>query len=72
MRELLPEGWRDRLPALVTALRQGYLQVFGIPDYRRYLAHMAAHHLDKVPLSREEFCRQAIDRRYGRSGPRCC
>lgn len=72
MKEMLPQGWRERLPTLVEALRQGYLHVFGIPDYRRYLAHMAAHHPDKAPLSREQFARQTIDHRYGRAGPRCC
>jgi uncharacterized short protein YbdD (DUF466 family) len=59
---------RDRL----RAVRQGYLQVVGIPDYERYVAHATSHHPGEPVLSRREFFRQAIDRKYGRSGPRCC
>ena len=58
----------DRL----ASLRRAYLQVIGIPDYESYLAHMAQHHPGEPPLSRGEFCARAIDRKYGRSGPRCC
>lgn len=48
-------------------------QIFGIPDYERYLAHAAARHPGAPVLSREEFSRQAIDRRYGGGGGmRCC
>ena len=46
--------------------------MFGIPDYERYLAHMAAHHPGEPLLSRRDFFAQAIDRKYGKSGPRCC
>jgi uncharacterized short protein YbdD (DUF466 family) len=61
-------SFRDRL----RALRSGYMQIIGIPDYERYLGHMAAHHPGETPLSRREFCARSIDRKYGRSGPRCC
>ena len=47
-------------------------QLFGIPDYERYLAHAAEHHPDAPVLSRRDFCAQAIERKYGKSGPRCC
>lgn len=63
---------RSRLLDRFHAVRQGYLQVFGIPDYERYVAHMASHHPGEAVLSRREFYRRAIDRKYGRSGPRCC
>ena len=59
---------RDRL----RAVRQACRQVFGIPDYERYLAHMAAHHAGEPVLSRREFFARSIDRKYGKSGPRCC
>jgi uncharacterized short protein YbdD (DUF466 family) len=52
----------------VTGLRQ----VFGIPDYDRYLAHRAAHHADEPVLTRRDFFARSIDRKYSRSGPRCC
>jgi uncharacterized short protein YbdD (DUF466 family) len=60
------------LRARLAGIRQAYLQVLGIPDYERYLAHMAQHHPGAPPLSRREFCARAIDRKYGKSGPRCC
>ena len=63
-----PAALRDQL----AGIRRACLQVLGIPDYERYLAHMAQHHPDAPPLSRREFCARAIDRRYGKSGPRCC
>ena len=63
---------RARLRARAHVVRQGWLQVFGIPDYERYLAHRAAHHAGETVLSRREFFAQAIDRKYCRSGPRCC
>ena len=63
---------RARLRDRMHALRAGYLQIIGIPDYERYLAHMAAHHPGETPLSRREFCARSIDRKYGKSGPRCC
>lgn len=59
---------RERL----AGLRRAYLQLVGIPDYESYLAHMAQHHPGVPPLSRRAFCAHAIDRKYGRTGPRCC
>jgi uncharacterized short protein YbdD (DUF466 family) len=61
-------GFRDRL----RAARQACRQVFGIPDYERYLEHMALHHAGQPVLSRREFFARSIDAKYGKSGPRCC
>lgn len=47
-------------------------QVFGIPDYDRYLAHAEALHPGSPVLTRAEYCARAIDRRYGKGGMRCC
>ena len=63
-----PMGLRDRAHMVFAGLRQ----VFGIPDYERYLAHMAAHHSDEPVLTRRDFFARSIDRKYSRSGPRCC
>ena len=60
------------LEARIRRIREGLLQVFGIPDYERYLAHCGEHHPGEPVLSRREFFAQAIDRKYCRSGPRCC
>jgi len=63
---------RTRLARLARALRGAYLQVFGIPDYERYTAHMASRHPGDPVLARREFFIMAIDRKYRGSGPRCC
>ncbi len=59
---------RDRM----RRVRQACRQIFGIPDYERYLEHCATHHPDEKPLSQREFFARSIDRKYGKSGPRCC
>jgi len=61
-------SWHAHLSALIAGCRQ----VFGIPDYNRYLAHHAERHPDQPVLTRRDFFAQSIDRRYGRNGPRCC
>jgi uncharacterized short protein YbdD (DUF466 family) len=61
-----------RVSGITRAVRQAYLQLFGIPDYERYTEHMASCHPGVRVLSRREFCAQAIDRKYARNGPRCC
>jgi len=53
-------------------VRQSARQIFGIPDYERYLAHCAEHHPGEPVLSQREFFARAIDRKYCKSGPRCC
>ena len=53
-------------------IREVCRQLFGIPDYERYVAHAARHHPNAPLLSRREFFAKAIERRYGKSGPRCC
>ena len=48
-------------------------QVFGMPDYERYLTHAAARHPGGPVLTRGDFFAQAIERKYGKGGgARCC
>ena len=61
-----------RLEGILRSIRQNARQVFGIPDYERYLAHCAGHHPGEPVLSQREFFARAIDRKYCKSGPRCC
>lgn len=61
-----------RLESVLRSIRQNARQVFGIPDYERYLAHCAAHHPGEPVMSKRDFFAQAIDRKYCKSGPRCC
>ena len=63
---------RSGLIETTEQVRRAYLQIFGIPDYERYLAHVAAHHPGEAPLSRREFSARAIERKYSRAGPKCC
>ena len=61
-------GLRLRMRGLCSACRQ----VFGMPDYERYLAHAAQRHPGAPALTRGEFCARELERRYGRGGARCC
>ena len=46
--------------------------VIGAPDYERYVAHVTQRHPGCFPLTRDEFARDALARRYDRPGSRCC
>lgn len=61
-------GVRLRLRSLCTACRQ----IFGMPDYERYLAHAAVRHPGGPVLTREAYFALAIERRYAGGGARCC
>ena len=61
-------GLRERVRYLCSACRQ----VFGMPDYERYLRHAGERHPGVPVLTRGDFFRQAIDRKYGKGGMRCC
>lgn len=54
--------------------RTAHLMV-GVPDYDVYAAHRRAEHPDEPVMSREEFHRERMNRRFG-DGPdrvmRCC
>ena len=63
---------KELVPGRARGIGQICRQLFGIPDYERYLAHAAEHHPGAPVLSRRDFCAQAIERKYGTSGPRCC
>jgi uncharacterized short protein YbdD (DUF466 family) len=59
---------RTRVRRLGVAIRR----IIGAPDYERYLAHVTCRHPGTTPLSREDFARDALARRYDRPGSRCC
>ena len=46
--------------------------VAGVPDYRRYLAHMKAAHPGDRIMSETEFNTARMGDRYDRVGSRCC
>jgi len=57
-----------RLARLLATLRQ----ITGMPDYPRYLAHMAERHPDCRPVSERDFFDQYVNCRYGNGASRCC
>jgi uncharacterized short protein YbdD (DUF466 family) len=61
-------GLALRVRGLCSACRQ----VFGIPDYERYLAHAAQRHPGAPVLTRGDFCAREIERKYGGGSARCC
>ena len=61
------------MKALWARLRETALLMIGQPSYAAYLAHMAAHHPDRAPMTRIEFFRDREQVRYGaKGGGRCC
>lgn len=54
-------------------LQQGAYLMVGLPDYEGYVAHRQQHHPNEQILSRNEFLREAQNRRYaGKGNNRCC
>ncbi|HYW52002.1 MAG TPA: YbdD/YjiX family protein [Gemmatimonadaceae bacterium] len=46
--------------------------IIGVPDYERYLRHMAARHPGCAVKSKAEFAQERLEARYSRPGSRCC
>ena len=62
------EFLRAALARCAAALRA----VAGVPDYRRYLAHMRAAHPGDRVMTETEFNLARMGDRYDRAGSRCC
>ena len=46
--------------------------ILGVPDYDRYVEHCRAHHPDTLPMTRDQFATDVLERKYSRAGTRCC
>lgn len=58
---------------LATRIAEAIRLIVGVPSYRRYREHMAAHHPDDAVLSQRAFFNARQEARYGgRNGGRCC
>jgi uncharacterized short protein YbdD (DUF466 family) len=68
----LPGGPRPTPWARIRNFSQALRQMFGIPDYERYLAHMRERHPEAPVLSEREFHAMALERKYGSGPTRCC
>jgi uncharacterized short protein YbdD (DUF466 family) len=58
----------ERMQRVAAVVRR----IIGVPDYDRYLAHVASHHPECTPMTKEEFTEQRLVDRYSRPGSRCC
>ena len=57
--------------ALARGVGQTAQLMVGVPDYAAYVAHVAATHPEREPMTREGFFRERQAARYG-GGMRCC
>ena len=64
LRASFADAWR--------AARQAARLAIGVPDYDAYVAHVRAHHAGDAPMTREAFCIERMQARYGRGRSRCC
>jgi uncharacterized short protein YbdD (DUF466 family) len=58
--------------ALVATVLRTLTIVIGVPRYDVYRAHLARHHPELDPMSREEFERVRMEERYSKPGAKCC
>jgi uncharacterized short protein YbdD (DUF466 family) len=65
-------GWRMRLSARVTELVRIVRTIVGAPDYERYQRHVRTCHPAATPMTRDQFTRERLARRYDQPGSRCC
>lgn len=59
-------------PARPESWLSAFKRIVGMPDYPRYLDHMAAAHPGASVMTEREFYDQYISCRYGNGGTRCC
>jgi uncharacterized short protein YbdD (DUF466 family) len=67
-----PVGWRVRLSARVRRVVNVVRTIVGAPDYERYRRHVHACHPAATPMTRDQFTRERLARRYDQPGSRCC
>jgi uncharacterized short protein YbdD (DUF466 family) len=46
--------------------------ILGVPDYERYVEHCRVHHGGAQTMTRDDFVRDVLERKYSRPGTRCC
>ncbi len=62
----------ERQAGLFRRIAETARLMIGLPDYDRYLRHMASHHPGEPPMTRAAFVANRQNARYGRGGSRCC
>lgn len=64
---------RERIALLLRRVAETAHLMVGLPDYQRYVAHVAARHPGKRAMTRAEFVAERTARRFeGRGSGRCC
>jgi uncharacterized short protein YbdD (DUF466 family) len=63
---------RSRMSAWVADAVSALRTIAGAPNYERYVQHLRLHHPGTAPLTRDEFTRERLARRYDSPGSRCC
>lgn len=62
----------SQLAVLVAGAARTLRAMLGVPDYERYVEHCRVHHPDTLPMSRDQFASDLLERKYSRPGSRCC
>ena len=62
----------SRLSGWVAVAASALRTIAGAPNYERYLRHLDTHRPRTTPLTRDEFTRDRLARRYDSPGSRCC
>lgn len=60
------------MSSLVSSAAAAVRAALGVPDYKRYLAHMRTAHPGDRVMSETEFKHTRLNHRYNRDGSRCC
>lgn len=60
------------MKAILAAIAHALRVVAGAPRYDAYRAHIARHHPQIEPMSRDQFERARLDERYSKPGAKCC
>jgi uncharacterized short protein YbdD (DUF466 family) len=61
-------GLAQRVRAILKVVRR----IIGVPDYDNYVRLLNERHPGATPMSRREFERDCLVRKYQRPGSRCC
>lgn len=63
---------RENLKNISLKMEEFFYPLVGLPSYKKYLDSHKLKHPNCHPQSREEFYREAFERRYGKDGAKKC
>jgi len=62
----------SRVIVFATGIARSIRAIIGVPDYERYIEHCQVAHPGVRPMSRDQFAKDLLERKYSRPGTRCC